>query len=154
MPANPFARVTGYFEGFNESLAAFFVGPVICVAEVHEVLETAREKMFGDELCRMRMIFEHARVLQVRTAEAEVDGRLFGVTHEFGEVIAGAKPGEDTVAFPAPRDDFFANEVGRKVPAMFLGKPFDAAMHAVVIPPEGDEDPLPAFVHGSVEDEG
>src|SRR5205085_8705914 len=108
------------------------------LAVEHEMAEAAREKMFGDELGGVRVIFEHTREIQMRPAKTEINGRFAGVADELRQIVAGAEPREDAVAFPAPGDDLLAGEVGGKMPAVFLREFFNAAVETVVVPAECD----------------
>jgi hypothetical protein len=74
----------------------------------------AGEQMFRDEPGHGGVIHEHARKLQVRSAKAEIHGGLAGVGHEIREIIAGAEPCQNAIAFPTPRDDFLARGVGQR----------------------------------------
>jgi hypothetical protein len=68
----------------------------------------------------MRVVFQHAGKFQLRPAVAEIHRREPGGFDKLREVVAGAEPGENAVAFPAPGDDFFAGVIGVKMPAVFL----------------------------------
>src|SRR5215831_5686302 len=103
--------------------------------------------MFGDQPRCMCVVLEHTRKIQVRPAEAEIDGRFLGVRDKFREIIASSQPREDAIAFPSPGNDFFASEVGGEMPARFLGESFNATMNAVVVPPERDQYSLSALLH-------
>lgn len=79
--------------------------------------------------------------------EAEVHGRLFDGLDEFGQIVARAQPGKDTIALPSPGDHFFPGQIGVEVPAILTGKFFDALMQMVVIPAEGQQDALLSLHH-------
>ena len=128
----------GFAQRRDKSLAAFFVRPVIRIAVEHEIAKAAREKMFRHDFGRVRVIFEHARELQMRPSETEIDRGFLCVADELGQVIARSQPRENALTVPAPRNDFLTGEVRGKMPVMFLSESFDSSMHAVVIPPERD----------------
>jgi len=75
----------------------------------------------------------------LRTAIAEIDGGQFGFGDEGGEVVAGAEPGQDAIALPAPRDDFFLGDIHAQMPAMLLGIIRNPLMDAVVVPTKGEQ---------------
>src|ERR1039458_319313 len=74
-----------------------------------------------------------------RPAKTEVHRRQLGGADEFREVVARAEPRKDAVAFPAPRDHFFARVIGVKMPAMLLCIFFNALMQPVVIPAQREQ---------------
>ena len=54
----------------------------------------------------------------MRTPQAEIHRRLVDGFDKFREVVARAEPGQNTIAFPAPRDDLFPGHIGVKMPAV------------------------------------
>ena len=145
VPPQPEATVPRSFQRFEKSLSAFLIRPVVRVAVIHEVVKTPREKMLGGQLRGMGVIFQHAGKAQLRTAEAEIHCGLFGVRHEFRQIVAGAKPRQNPVALPPPRNDLLPGQIRGEMPVVFLGEFFNAAMQPVIIPAEGNQDPLLAF---------
>ena len=105
--------------------------------------------MFRHHSCCMEMIFQHARKFQVRSAEAEIHRGFLGVLDELSQIVAFPEPRENAVPVPTPRDDLLTREVGGEMPAVFLGKLFDAAMQPVVVPAESDEDAFLIVGHWS-----
>jgi len=75
----------------------------------------------------------------MRTAEAEIHGRLLRAHDELCQIIPCPKPGEDPVSLPAPGNYLFPRDVTAKVPPMLLSVTLNATMQALVIPTEGQQ---------------
>ena len=106
--------------------------------------------MFGDQFAGLRVILHHVGEGCVPAAQGEVDRRLVGLAHEVGQVVAGAQPGQDAIAVPAPRDYFLVDDaMGGQVPAVLGGIGGDALEQAMVIPTEREQDITWAFHVGT-----
>ena len=134
VPAQPFAVVARLLERGHESLAPLFQSPVFRVAVIKIMPESPRQKMVGHQLAAVRVVNQHTRKGQVRTAPAEINRRLAGLLNEIRQIIALPQPGQDAVALPAPRDELLTGVNGREVPVVFAGILLDAAMHGIVVP--------------------
>src|ERR1035441_4821264 len=110
--------MAGVAERLEKTVAALLVRPVVGVAVKTKIRETAREKMFRRKFRGVRVVFQDTGEFQLRPAKAEVHRRQLGGADEFREVVARAEPRKDAVAFPAPRDHFFAGVVSVNMPAM------------------------------------
>jgi hypothetical protein len=73
-------------------------GPVVGIAVKHEMTKPAGNKMVGNKLRRMSVVFQPAGKFQLRTAQAEIHRGLLGGLNKFGEIIAGSQPGENATA--------------------------------------------------------
>ena len=104
--------------------------------------------MVGDELRRMGVVFQHAGKFQLQPAQAEIHRGPSGGLDKFGQVVAGPQPGQNAIALPSPRNDFFPREVGIQMPAVFLGIFFNALMQAVIVPPQCQQHSFLFFGHG------
>src|ERR1700689_566446 len=90
--------------------------------------------MFRNQFCRVKMIFNYSSELQLRAAKTEVHRWFLGLLHKLRQIIARTEPCQNTVAFPAPRNDFFSRKIGGQMPVVFQRILFYTSMQAVVIP--------------------
>ena len=149
LPAQLIAGQTTTTERFREGFASLNLRPILGVAEEAEAVHPALDEMFGDELPSLRVILHHMGEGRIPTAQGEVDGRFVGLADEVGQVIAGAQPGQDTVAIPAPRDYLLVDDAVRgQVPAVFGRVRRDALEQTMVVPTEGEQDVSRAFHAG------
>ena len=87
----------------------------------------------------VRMVFKDSRKWQIGPPKTEIHRRAFSAFDELSQIVLRPEPGQDAVAFPASGNDFFASQIGRKIPAMLLCKFFDAPVKAIVVPTEGKQ---------------
>ncbi len=137
--------MAGAAQGRGKALAALAVGPVVRIAVKHKIGEAAGKKMLRHQLRGLGVILQHARITQVRPPEAEVHCWLGCVFDKVRQVVPRTQPGQDAVAFPAPGNDLFAREIAGEVPVVFQGEFLDAAVQAVIIPAEHQQDALLPF---------
>ena len=83
----------------------------------------------------------------MRTPETEVDGGFFFGLDKLGQIVAGAKPGQNAVAFPTPGNHFLTREVCVQVPAMFLRVFFDSTVQPVIVPAQRYQDTFLSAFH-------
>src|SRR5262249_37622456 len=134
MPTQPIAGMSRLADGAHECPPIFLIRPVFPITVKGEILQTARQKMFGRQSRALRMVHQHTWKPQVRPAKAEIHRRLPRAHNKVREIVTRTKPGENTVTFPTPGNDFFTCHVTAKVPAVFLGVTFNTAMQALVVP--------------------
>src|ERR1017187_10497132 len=96
--------------------------------------------MIGNQLGSMGVVFEHAGEVQVGTAEAKIHGGFVLALDKFRQVVPGAEPGENAIAFPAPGNDLLPREIRGEEPGAFLSIPFYAPVEPVIIPAECKQD--------------
>ena len=145
-----FAGEAAAAEGFREGLTAFHLRPILGVAEEAEVPHPAFDEMFRGDLAGLGVVLDHVGERGAAATQGEVDRRLVGFQDEVGEVVAGAEPSEDAVAFPAPGNHLLVDDaVGGQMPAVFRSIGGDALEQPVVIPAEGEKH-VPRAFHGLV----
>ena len=103
--------------------------------------------MIRHQLGSVGVVFEHARKMQVGTAEAEVHRGLVLALHELRQVVPGAEPGEDAIALPAPRNDLLPRKIGGEKPRVLLSIPLYAPVEPVIIPAERKQNSLLFLSH-------
>jgi len=65
------------------------------------------------------MIFQDAREIQIRPPKTVVHRRPIGPLHKFCQIITGAQPRQDAIAFPTPGNHFLARQIRREIPFVF-----------------------------------
>ena len=141
LPAQLIAGEAATAEGFREGFATFDLRPVLGVAEEAEAGHAALDEVLGDQLARLRVILHHMGEGRISAAQGEVDGRLLRLPDEVGQIVAGAKPSEDAVAIPTPRDDLLMDDaMGGQMPPVLGCVSRDTLQQTMVIPAEGEQD--------------
>src|SRR5437870_5694572 len=102
--------MSGSLQRGDKSLPALIVRPVRRVTVKNKLVKTARKKMFGHHLRRVRMVLQHARKMQLRPSETEIHRGFVFPFYELGQLVPRAEPRQNAISLPAPGNDLLARQ--------------------------------------------